>query len=160
MHGVITGIFDHVQFSAICCYSSRNLKIDCRMGRCGMYYAGTDLQLYDFSKMNSNQRFEMLKKGVFVAIKSATNAHIKISSSYNSSVDNGNIYMLPTLLAYFNYLNCSIFESQLDNTYNENVAVIAVNGASTNNTIITCSGVYKTNGGMDMKLYPKYIEQS
>jgi hypothetical protein len=113
--GIITGLIDHCLYAGVRANISVNgLAIDCRMGRLGMYYAGTDMIEHAPTTI-TDEAFEDMSKGVFLAIKRGELLNIKCSSKPRIIPDSGTAqYLLPTLFLFGDLITNSVIESPYD----------------------------------------------
>lgn len=110
--GMITGLIDHCLYAGIyALQSTTSLKIDCRMGRCGMYYVGTDM-LQHAPSSYTRAAFDDMSKGVFIAIKNAKALDIKVNFIPRPIADSGvGDYPLPTLFFFGDYVQNVIIQT-------------------------------------------------
>lgn len=132
--GIITGLIDHVGYSGIHSTGNARLNLNMRIGRCGMYYAGT-------SKDNlTNEQLE-LACGLFLT--NILNSQIRYTFEYRSiGTSTGTTdYMLPKCaLGVKQYID-SIFEFIEDDT--KYIGCKVINRNNSNGTIITQNGIKK-----------------
>ena len=91
LNGIITGLIDHCGYSGIRLDESDGLRLDLRIGRCGMYYADS----VEGIKGNSSE----LGKSAFVKIGTCRHGEFTLSL-YERSIgdDEINEYMLPKIV--------------------------------------------------------------
>ena len=91
LNGIITGLIDHCGYSGIRLDESDGLRLDLRIGRCGMYYADSVEDI----KGNSSE----LGKSAFVKIGTCRHGEFTLSLYERSMGDDEiNEYMLPKIV--------------------------------------------------------------
>lgn len=132
--GIITGLIDHIGYSGIHATGNARLNLNMRIGRCGMYFAGT-------SKENLTN--EQLEFASALYLTNVLNSQIRFTFEYRSigtSTGTTN-YMLPKCcLCVKQYIN-SIFEFIEDDT--NYIGCKVINRNNSNGTIITQNGIKK-----------------
>ena len=132
--GIITGIIDHIGYSGIHASANAKINLNMRIGRCGMYYAGTD------KDQLTNEQLE-LACGLFLT--NILNSQIRYTFEYRSIGTSTGVtdYMLPKcVLGVKQYID-SIFEFIEDDT--KYIGCKVINRNNSNGTIITQNGIKK-----------------
>lgn len=141
LNGTFTGLIDHCLYAAIYSYSAANgLSIDARIGRCGMYYTGTDM-LTRIPQTYTDEAFEDMSKGVFIAIRYGKAINLRIDAFPRPIDDQGQgERKLPTLLVFGKQFESAVIKTAYDfgeRTYrltdNATSQVLVTNCASISN---------------------------
>jgi hypothetical protein len=139
INGTITGLIDHCLYAGIYVWrgGTTSLSIDARMGRCGMYYTGTDMLTHTPSA-DSELSFNDMSKGVFVAMHNVNDINIKLNTVPRPIDDlNTGTNKLPTLLVFGNKLDSAIIETSYD--FGDRIYKLMDNTSQVN--VINCNNV-------------------
>lgn len=133
--GVINGEIDHVGYSGIYAAGNCKLNLDMRIGRCGMYYAGTAPE---------NISNENLIYACSMYLTNVIDSQIKVTYEYRDigSSTGTTSYMLPKcVLGVKQFIRSLLQAIEIDN-----VELIRVmNYANSNGSILTQNGFKKWN---------------
>ena len=159
INGTLTGLIDHCLYAAIYAKGSyTGLNVDARIGRCGMYYTGTDMLTHAPSTY-SDADFDDMSKGVFIAIKNSIDINLKINVRERPIDDaETGTSKLPTLLVYGNRFSSAVIQTSNDlgeRTYKLHDTTSQVN-------VINCKDrvTYEYQGKVGAKnllSYPYYV---
>lgn len=132
--GIVTGVIDHVGYCGIHATGNARLNLDMRIGRCGMYYAGTDKSLL------TNDQLEYAS-GLYLT--NILNSQIRYTFEYRSiGTSTGTTsYMSPKCVLCVKQYIDSVFEFIEDDT--KYIGCKVINKNASNGTIITQKGIKK-----------------
>lgn len=134
--GIITGLIDHVGYCGIHATGNARLNLNMRIGRCGMYYAGTPKE---------NLTNEQLEYASTLYLTNIFNSIIRYTFEYRSIGTSTGVtdYMSPKCCLTVKQFIDSIFEFIEDEE--KYIGCKVINKDKSNGTIITQNGIKKWN---------------
>ena len=138
--GIITGIIDHVGYCGIHATANVRLNINMRIGRCGMYYAGTPKE---------NLTNEQLEYASILYLTNILNSIIRYTFEYRSIGKSTGVtnYMSPKCCLTVKQFIDSTFEFIEDDE--KYIGCKVINKDNSNGTIITQNGIKKWNSSQN-----------
>lgn len=88
LNGVIDGIIDHINYSAIYAKTSTHLKVDARINRCGMYWSGAD-SLDALKNDDLDVQFKNYSQAATISIHTCHGCDFNLQTSKRGLADDG-----------------------------------------------------------------------
>ena len=88
LNGIIDGIIDHINYSAIYAKTSTHLKVDARINRCGMYWSGAD-SLDALKNDDLDVQFKNYSQAATISIHTCHGCDFNLQTSKRGLADDG-----------------------------------------------------------------------